>query len=100
MFYCLYVFSKDIYYHEKENAVIICQRENTKLIIHDLYVKSKEDISGIISCHLEGIENISYGFEIDIDNIIPYEDKESNLFVRTKETDLLKEWYYPTNSIT
>lgn len=99
MFYCMYVFSDCIYYHEREGAILVCKKEDDRLVIHDIFVKSKGDMKNVISCHLNGVKNISYGFEIDLENLIPHEKRDSNLFIRTKEMSLLKEWYYPTLSI-
>lgn len=100
MFYCLYGFTESIYYHKKEDAVIILEKEESTLIVYDIYVKKEEDIKKILGQHLEGIDNISFRFDVKLRNLVTSLDENAKLFVRTNNKLLLEPWSYPETSMT
>lgn len=98
MFYLMFVYRDCIYLHDQ--SIVIIEKENDSLFVHDFYTPDEMDISEILGGYLEGVQTIFYGFHPKLTNIIPYEDKEAYLFVLTKEKELLKPWFYPATSIT
>ncbi|MNB80497.1 hypothetical protein D3C75_272610 [compost metagenome] len=49
MFYCLNVFSGDLYYLEEEEVIVICQQEENELHVYDVISRKAPDIHAILS---------------------------------------------------
>jgi GNAT superfamily N-acetyltransferase len=48
MFYCMYVFSKNIYFLDKENAIVLCEQEEDQLHLYDIISKDAMDLEAIL----------------------------------------------------
>jgi predicted N-acetyltransferase YhbS len=103
MFYCMNVFSEDLYYLEDEEVIAICQQENNQLHIFDIISQGQVDIGSILS-KLAGSSTteIVFHFTPDYGGIevegVPY---HSGLFVKSFSGEafpaLIK---HPATSIT
>ncbi|MED5017764.1 GNAT family N-acetyltransferase [Paenibacillus chibensis] len=90
MYYCLNVFSDDIYYLENENAIAIYKKENNHMDIFDIISIQEVNIQDILP-KLAGIdtENITFHFTPDYEGIdVKSTISHDGLFVRTKGENL------------
>lgn len=98
MFYMLYLYADHIYKHDQ--AIIICEKEDNKLFVHDIYQLEKCDLRQLIGPYMTGIEEVHFGFEVQLDTIEPIVDTDAYLFVKTDKKELLEAWSYPSTSVT
>ncbi|NQX48312.1 GNAT family N-acetyltransferase [Paenibacillus tritici] len=85
MFYCLNVFSEELYYLENEKVIAICQQENGRLEIHDLISTEPVSIREIaLKLADNGTETIAFHFTPDDPDLtLASSSYPSGLFVRT-----------------
>lgn len=98
MFYMLYLYSDYIYLHK--DAIVICQKKNNILYVHDIYMISEQSIYDLIGPYTKDVDHIQYSFEVKVDNLTPYEDNNSYFFVKTNLMALKQPWSYPGTSVT
>lgn len=90
MYYCLNVFSEDIYYLESENAIAIYKKENNHMDIFDIINIKEAKIQDILT-KIAGrdIEKITFHYTPDYKGIdIKSDISHSGLFVRTTGENL------------
>lgn len=91
LFYCLYVFPDDIYYVEKEEAIVIYKSEGTQIDIYDIVSKNNVNMETILSKITNAATNkIFFHFTPDFETKREHHNGEDVLFVKTKGK-------YPTN---
>ena len=90
MYYCLNVFSDDIYYLENENAIAIYKKENNHMDIFDIIFINEVKVSDILTKIAGGdIEKITFHYTPDYKDInIKSTISHSGLFVKTNDEDL------------
>lgn len=98
MFYMLYLYSDHIYLHD--GAIIVCEKEEDKLYVHDIYQLEEKNIFEIVGPYTKDVKTVYYSFEAKIDSLQAYEDEEAYLFVKTDKTEMLEAWSYPGTSVT
>ncbi|WP_088106014.1 GNAT family N-acetyltransferase [Halalkalibacter urbisdiaboli] len=70
MFYCMYVFSNDIYYLEREDVIVIYRKKDKQIDIFDIISKKEIDINVILSKIADGGTNkIVYHFTPDYEGM-------------------------------
>lgn len=85
MYYCLNVFSDDIYYLENENVIAIYKNENNHMDLFDMISLKEVNIQDVLT-KIAGkdIEKITFHFTPDYNGInIKSTISEGGLFVRT-----------------
>lgn len=66
MFYCVFAFSEDIYYLEKEDVIVLCEQEEDQLHLFDVISKGDIDFEGILNKVAgEGTNKIVFHFTPD-----------------------------------
>ncbi|MBM6618742.1 GNAT family N-acetyltransferase [Bacillus suaedaesalsae] len=71
MFYCVYVFSHDIYYSESQNVIVICKHEDSELHIFDLISHQKVNIETILSeLSTSETEKVVFHYTPDYENVM------------------------------
>jgi len=98
MFYMLYLYRDNIYL--VDDAIIVCDREEDVLYVHDIYMLKEKDIYSIVGPFVEEVLTVDYSFEVKLDGVTSYEDEDAYLFVRTDKPSLLEPWSYPSTSTT
>ncbi|WP_257967953.1 GNAT family N-acetyltransferase [Peribacillus deserti] len=88
MFYCMYVFTDDIYYFEKENVIAIARHENNYLHMYDFISQGEADVESIIqSLSLPATTEVIFHFTADSPEFPTNngDNEDANvLFVRTQ----------------
>lgn len=86
MFYCLNVFSDDIYYLENENVIVIYQKEDNHIELFDVVSLNEINMKDILDKIAdEDTEKITFHFTPDATDHIVLKSSITNegLFVRT-----------------
>ncbi|PQZ99031.1 MULTISPECIES: GNAT family N-acetyltransferase [unclassified Paenibacillus] len=86
MFYCLNVFSDDIYYLENENVIVIYQKEDNHIELYDVVSLNELNMKDILDKIAdEDTEKITFHFTPDVTDHIVLKSTITNegLFVRT-----------------
>ncbi|WHY87803.1 GNAT family N-acetyltransferase [Neobacillus novalis] len=101
MFYCIMVFSQELYYLEEEKCLVIYQRENNVLHLYDVISEEKVALKDIIPKIADDrITKIVYHFHPD-DNEVKFDIQpyQSNLFVKNMTDVVLpNEFKHPLTS--
>ncbi|MFX3650622.1 MAG: GNAT family N-acetyltransferase [Paenibacillus sp.] len=91
MFYCLNVFSDDIYYLENENVIVIYQKENNHIELFDVVSLNEMNMNDILDeIADDDTEKITFHFTPDATEHIVLKSTITNegLFVRTHDEHL------------
>ncbi|MGG4402259.1 GNAT family N-acetyltransferase [Paenibacillus amylolyticus] len=91
MFYCLNVFSDDIYYLENENVIVIYQKENNHIELFDVVSLNEMNMNDILDeIADDDTEKITFHFTPDATDHIVLKSTITNegLFVRTHDEHL------------
>lgn len=86
MFYCLNVFSDDIYYLENENVIVIYQKEDNRIELFDIVSLNEMNMNDILDKIADDdTEKIAFHFTPDVTDHIVLKSTITNegLFVRT-----------------
>lgn len=95
MFYCLNVFSDDIYYLENENVIVIYQKENSNIDLFDVVSLNEINMRDILNTIADAdTEKVTFHFTPDEDKDMDLKSTmtDEGLFVKT-HGDIL----YPVN---
>lgn len=103
MFYCLLVFTDNIYYLEDDNTIVIYKVEKNELNLFDVISEEKVCIYDVISkISSKEIKKVIFNFTPDFsDEDMIYKSDNSNYrFVRPGSTDLPEKFQFPKISQT
>jgi predicted acetyltransferase len=93
MFYCLMVFSEDLYYLEEEEALVIYQMENNVLHLYDVISKKKVELICILKkISNETVNKVIFHYHPDTKEVaLEHKFYQSNLFVKFVDDIILPE---------
>jgi hypothetical protein len=89
MWYCLNVFSEDIYYDEDGKFVVIFRDRGDELMIYDIISKERIDVMDVVSRIAKDTNKTAkmyFGSKEGINTSFSELNIHNNLFVRSKET--------------
>ena len=86
MFYLGGPYRENVYYLPRQDAVVICEKEENSITVLDIFCSENKNIDDILCCLCDGETQISLGFapkDTDSWNIQLLKDEDTTLFVHT-----------------
>lgn len=103
MFYCLFVYSEDIYYLEEEDSVVIFKTCGSELNLYDVLSKKNIDVEDMISkIATPEVSRVVFHFtpdlksgQVDIEELVK---SDCTLLIKPLSKEITKEFQFPATS--